>query len=177
MRTVVQSLLLVTAVVQLAQAQSAVDPAKDEAAIREVFAGLERAWTAGNGDAWASAFAEDADFTVWFGLPLVGRAEIAFGHNLIFRDFYANTTFHLEVRKVRFLGPAAAVVHLAGRVTRAGEARPPEPDAVPVAVLVRSGNGWEIVAFQNTPYAVEEFRANGDLQRFKRLAREQAGQN
>jgi len=145
------------------------DEASDEAAVRDVIAGLVNAWTAGDGMRWAAAFVEDADFVVWFGLPLAGREEIAFGHNLIFKKFYANTTFQMDVKKVRFLGRDVAIVHLEGSVIRKGETLPEVPDAVPLAVMNWTNEGWRIVAFQNTPYVVDEFRANGDLKRFKRL--------
>ena len=54
-----------------------------------------------------------------------------------------------------------------------GEEPPAEPDAVPIAILNRVDNVWKIVTFQNTPFVVNEFRMNGDLKQFKRLAAEQ----
>lgn len=165
--------VLLTIVATSSAVGQAPDAAPDESAVREVIAGLVNAWTAGDGERWASAFVEDADFVVWFGLSLSGREEIAWGHNLIFKEFYANTTFQMNVKKVRFLGPDVAVVHLEGSVTREGEELPEVPDAVPLAVMNRTKEGWQIVAFQNTPYVVDEFRANGDLKRFKRLVADQ----
>ena len=162
------SLVLLISLSVGAMAQTPRLQTDDEAAIRSVIAGLTEAWAAGDGDAWAGAFSEDADFTVWFGLFLSGRDDIAWGHNLIFNDFYAGTTFHLDVRKIRFLGPDYAVVHLEGSVTSGDELKPSEPDAVPLIVLMRVEKGWKIIVFQNTPYVVEQFRENGDLRRFKK---------
>jgi len=141
--------------------------AEDETAIRDLVNALSEAWAAGDAEAWAAPFADDADFTVWFGLPLSGRAEIAQGHGFIFDGIYAETVFALEVRKVRFLGPDVAVVHLEGRVADDGEPMPEEPSAVPLAVLSRGELGWEIVAFQNTPFVVEQYGRNGDIRRLK----------
>lgn len=169
-------LALLASMTTLASAQVAPDRDGDEAAIRAVVAGLTEAWAAGDGEAWGAAFAEDADFTVWFGLSLAGREEIAQGHGYIFDSIYAGTTFHLDVRKIRFLGPDAAAVHLEGRVTGEGEAMPEEPDAVPLAVMARGERGWEIVAFQNTPYVVEQFRRDGNLRRFKETVAESGGE-
>jgi uncharacterized protein (TIGR02246 family) len=140
---------------------------EDEAAIRDLFTALSEAWAAGDAEAWAAPFAGDADFTVWFGLPLSGREEIAQGHSFIFDRIYAETVFDLEVRKVRFLGPDVAVAHLEGRVADDGEPLPEEPSAVPLAVLSQSELGWEIVTFQNTPFVVEQYGRNGDIRRLK----------
>jgi len=144
-----------------------------EAQILGVIGSLTEAWREGDGDAWANAFAEDAVFTVWFGMSLEGKEKIAWGHQLIFDSFYANTVFELDVKQIRFLGDDVAIVHLRGSVLKVGQAPPVEPDAVPIAVLNRNDDIWKIVAFQNTPFVVNEFRMNGDLKRFKRLAAEQ----
>jgi uncharacterized protein (TIGR02246 family) len=141
-----------------------------EAAIGELIGQLSSAWRAGDGSAWADAFSDDAYFTVWFGMELEGKEQIEWGHQLIFDNFYANTTFDLEVRRIRFLGANAAVIYLSGSVVADGEPQPAEPDAVPIAIAERSDDGWKIVAFQNTPFVVNEFRTNGDLRRFKKLA-------
>lgn len=148
------------------------DRVADEEAIHALIAGLTEAWTAGDGDAWAAHFAIDAEFTVWFGLRLSGRERIAWGHNIIFDDFYANTTFEMEAQKIFFPERDIAIALIAARVLREGQERPQDPDAVPLAVLRRTESAWEIVAFQNTPYAVDELRANGDLARFKAWARQ-----
>ena len=145
-----------------------------ESQIAGVFDQLTEAWRTGNGNAWADAFVDDADFTVWFGLAIKGKEQIARGHQLIFDNFYADTVFKFDIRQVRFIKPDVAVVHLSGSVVRNGENLPAEPDAVPMAVLEQIGDDWKIVAFQNTPFVVNEFRANGDLKRFKKFAAEHA---
>ena len=149
---------------------AAADDLDPDTDIRNVVERLSKAWQAGDGSAWADEFAEDADFTVWFGLRLKGREEIAFGHQMIFDNFYANTKFEMTVQDIRFIGDDVAVALLAGSVVNDGESMPEEPDAVPMAVLKRQGEAWKIVAFQNTPFAVNEFRTNGDIKRLKQLA-------
>jgi uncharacterized protein (TIGR02246 family) len=106
--------------------------------IRQLFAEMTEAWRAGDGEAWASAFLPDADFTVWFGLQLHGQEAIAEGHQFIFDRFYANTSYELQVKDIRFLSPSAAVVHLNGSVVDFGEDLPEEPDSVPLAVLQKT---------------------------------------
>lgn len=148
--------------------------AAEEKKITALFDQLESAWRAGDGNAWADAFVEDADFTVWFGLGLNGREQIAFGHQMIFDNFYAGTVFDMTIRQVRFVRPDVAIVHLNGSVLRDADTPPAEPDAVPMAVLEREGGDWRIVAFQNTAFVVNEFRNNGDIKRFKQFAGEYA---
>lgn len=147
---------------------------KAELQISRVFDQLTEAWRIGNGNAWADAFVDDADFTVWFGLAIKGKEQIAWGHQLIFDNFYADTVFEFDIRQIRFIRPDVAIVHLNGSVVRNGENLPAEPDAVPMAVLEQVGDDWKIVAFQNTPFVVNEFRANGDLKRFKKIVAEHA---
>ena len=111
-----------------------------KAEILGVISGLTEAWREGDGEAWADAFAEDADFTVWFGMSLKGKEQIAWGHQLIFDSFYADTMFELDAKQIRFLGDDVAIVHLQGSVIAAGQEPPSEPDAVPIAVLERVGD-------------------------------------
>jgi len=146
--------------------------AKERTEIEETIKILVDAWTEGDADKFASPFTDDADFMVWFGMHLKGKEEITFGHNIIFKDFYANTIWDLKILKIRFIGSNVALVHAAGAIIKEGDDEPTEPDAVPLIVLNKIENNWKIVALQNTPFAVNEFRANGDLKRMKRIARE-----
>jgi uncharacterized protein (TIGR02246 family) len=148
---------------------------KEKTEIEQTIKILVDAWRVGDANKFAAPFTEDADFMVWFGLHLKGKEEIAFGHNIIFKQFYANTIWDLKIAKIRFLGNNVALVHAAGAIIKDGGDEPTEPDAVPLIVLNKIDNNWKIVALQNTPFAVNEFRANGDLQRMKRLARENIG--
>lgn len=38
-------------------------------------------------------------------------------------------------------------------------------------VFQKINQEWKVKALQNTPYAVNEFRTNGDINRMKRMAR------
>ncbi len=148
------------------------DEIEERNQIENVIKTLVDAWTKGDAEMFASPFSSDADFTVWFGLKLNGQKEIAFGHNIIFNDFYANTVWDLKIEKIRFLGQDVALVHCSGAILKEGNVSPTEPDAVPLLVFNKINNEWEIIALQNTPFAVNEFRANGDLKRMKRIMRE-----
>ena len=140
--------------------------------IENIIKTLVEAWSHGDAEMFASPFSEDADFTVWFGMKLSGQKEIAFGHNIIFKEFYANTVWDLKIDKVRFVGQDVALVHCSGAILKEGMDSPNEPDAVPLLILNKIDNDWKIIALQNTPFVVNEFRANGDLKRMKRIMRE-----
>jgi uncharacterized protein (TIGR02246 family) len=147
-----QSLILVSLLTCLcvgARAQGEASRAKDEAAIRAAVASLAEAWAAGDGRAFAKPFAEDADYTVWNGLYIKGREEIARGHDQIFSTFYKGTKIRLDVRAVRFLREDVAVVHAEGRLVKKDEEFPADPHVVPVLVLARDKGRWQIVVFQN----------------------------
>ena len=124
--------------------------AEDERAIRSIIAGLSEAWTAGDAQAWASAFTEDADFTVWNGLYVKGRAEIARGHEQIFNTHYRGTKHRFVVRSVRFLGEGVAVVHAGADVVSKGADFPASPQVAPALVFVKEGGRWRIAVFHNT---------------------------
>ncbi|MGB4845764.1 MAG: SgcJ/EcaC family oxidoreductase [Ferruginibacter sp.] len=148
------------------------DQTEDKQQIENAVKTLTEAWSNGDAEKFASPFAEDADFTVWFGLKLSGKKEIAFGHNIIFKEFYANTRWDLKIDKIRFVDQDVALVYCSGAILKEGMESATEPDAVPLLIFNKKDNNWKIIALQNTPYAVNEFRANGDLKRMKRIIRE-----
>jgi uncharacterized protein (TIGR02246 family) len=141
----------------------------DENDIRDVFAGLTEAWRNGDGEAWGTHFADDADFTVWFGLELKGREAIASGHQYIFDGVYADSAFEMEIRQLRKIGSDVAVAHLRGYVVKNGQERSGKPDAVPVAVLQQIDGDWKIVTFHNTAYVVDEIGESIPLAEFRQL--------
>lgn len=147
----------------------------DKKTIESIVEGLVDSWKAGDGDKFASYFSADADFTVWFGLRMKGQKDIAFGHNMIFKNFYANTVWNLKVDNFRFLSEDIALVQASGSVLKEGDDAPAEPDAVPLLVFQRLDDNWKIIALQNTPYAVNEFGRAGDIRQMKKNAQNKKG--
>jgi len=137
--------------------------AQARADIAAVVLGLEDAWAAGDGESWASYFAKDADFTVWFGLYLRGHEAIADVHQEIFDSFYRSTKLRLHVRDLRFLRPDVAVVHFDGRIVGSAEQSPEQPKFVPVAIMTKEEGHWRVAVFHNTKDAVDEHLGNGDV--------------
>lgn len=131
-------------------AQDAPRRAEDEKAIRAVIASLTDAWAAGDARAWARAFTEDADFTVWNGLYQKGREAIERGHAQIFSTFYKDTKLRYVVRGIRFLRDEVAVVHVDASLVKKGEDFPASPQAVPVLIMVKDKGQWRVAVFHNT---------------------------
>ncbi|MER7864700.1 DUF4440 domain-containing protein [Amycolatopsis sp. WAC 04197] len=112
----------------------------------EIITALERAWNAGDGEAWAANFAEDADFVDVVGRIQRGRATIARESQNIFDTIYRGSTLRIRQVSSRPLGGGFDLVHTATVLTipagpLAGEARAVQTK------LVRDGL---IVAFHNT---------------------------
>jgi uncharacterized protein (TIGR02246 family) len=134
-------------------------------AIAAVVLGLEDAWAAGDGQSWASFFAQDADFTAWFGLYLRGYEAIADVHQEIFHSFYKGTKLRLHVRDLRFLRSDIAVVHFDGRIMGIAEQSPEQPKFAPVAVMTKEDGRWRVAVFHNTKDTVDEHFDNGGVRK------------
>ena len=142
-----------------------VDRTQDRHAIRALVTSLSDAWEARDGAAWGSCFTDDADFTVWFGLRIRGRMDIAEGHQWVFDEVYPGTRYQLDITDFRFLGADAAILHIEGSVIQPGENLPDEPHSLPVAAVKRVDGEWKLVMFhnmQNRTKEMEARRSRGD---------------
>jgi hypothetical protein len=99
--------------------------------------------------------------------------QTAWDHQLIFDNFYEDTDLNLGIRQIMFVKPNVVLVQLNGFVVRTESSA---PAAIPTALLERVDDQWKIAAFQDTPFVVNEYRAHGDLRRFKIVAAENARQ-
>ena len=121
---------------------------------REAFDGIVRqmevAWKAGDGDAFAVPFAEDADFVNIRAEHFRGRDTIARGHTEIFSTIYAGSSIACTIEAARLLDKDVALVHVKSEL---------ECPTGPLAgrhvarfsmVLTRSGGEWRIASFHNT---------------------------
>jgi uncharacterized protein (TIGR02246 family) len=127
---------------------------EDEAAIRAAVRQLMDGWNAGDGQAFAAPFADDADYTVWDGMYIKGRQTIAAGHQHIFDTVYKGTTNQIEVEEVRFLREDVALARArACLYTPEGEVAGTAfgNGVKPLFVLTKTNGHWQIDAFQNTP--------------------------
>jgi uncharacterized protein (TIGR02246 family) len=127
------------------------DPSpEDRAALDLIVRRLEAAWNAGDGDAFAAPFADDADFVMIRGEHFSGRAAIGAGHSGIFRTIYAASTNRMTVEAARLLRPDVALVRVYSmlevpRGPLAGGHR-----ARFTLVCTREPAGWRIATLHNT---------------------------
>lgn len=122
----------------------------------DVIAGWERAWNAGDADALAALFAEDAEFVNVVGLWWHDRGSIRQAHAYGFSTIFTGSVITMGAPRVRMLGESAAVVHarwhIVGQVAPAGEVAGPR-NGIFTFVLERREDTWIAVAAHNTDIA------------------------
>lgn len=122
-----------------------------EMAIQAVLQELTDAWNAGDAEAYARLFTEDADYVTFFGMNFPGRATIESSHRALFEGPLRGVklTGGGEA-KIRFLRPDVAVAVVGGGSSLAGEAAPDPGRASTVTFVMVEDDGWRIASFQNT---------------------------
>lgn len=127
------------------------DHSADEAYIQGLFDALLDDWGRGDGDAYGSRFAEDADYVAFDGTRTTGRVDIAASHQQLFDKYLEGTRLTGRIESIRFLGPDTALVHAAGGTVMRGKSSPaPERDSIQTLVAVRHGDEWRFAAFHNS---------------------------
>ena len=123
----------------------------DERAIRALHRRVLEAWGAGDGEAFAAPFSDDALFIGFDGSVMRGRRQIAATHQEVFDRWMRGTRLVEERTDVRFVDPDVAIVHALGGTVLRGKSQPtPERDSIQTLVAVRDPRGWSFVSFQNT---------------------------
>ena len=122
----------------------------EERALHQMIYRLESSWNAGDGEAFASLFADDADLIHILGGYYSGRETIRAGHRMIFGTIYKGSTIHYRVEKIKFLRPEIAIVFLRQHLELGEGAPTSELDARPTIVAEKIEDKWRIVALQNT---------------------------
>jgi len=122
--------------------------------VTAVLTRLAAAWNAGDGTAYGAEFTEDATYVTFAGEVLRGRTAIAEVHQFLFdgplRGSRMSGTGAGEVRMVTD-DVAYVLVDGAGGVRLAGQEELPDERVSTVSFLLRrDGDGWAVVAFQNT---------------------------
>jgi uncharacterized protein (TIGR02246 family) len=122
----------------------------EERALHTLVYQLESAWNAGDDDAFAGLFAEDADLIHILGGYYSGRSAIRAGHRMIFGTIYKGSSVHYSVEKIKFLRPEIALVFLRQHLEFAEGTAVEELDARPTILAEKIDDKWRIVALQNT---------------------------
>ena len=122
----------------------------DEKAIRAIHYRMIDAWNASDAAAFIAPFSDDADFVAFEGTHLKGREQMLAFHQRIFDTLVKGSRMEGEVRFVRFLSPAVAVMH--STVTyalrdqiRASRAR----DSMQLTVIAKREGEWRAEALLN----------------------------
>ncbi len=111
---------------------------------------LEAAWNGADGQSFAEAFAEDADFIHILGGYYTGRAAIEAGHRMIFGTIYKDSTVRYSVEKIRFVRPDIAIVFLRQHLQFYEGGAASELEARPTILAEKRDGKWQIVNLQNT---------------------------
>jgi len=122
----------------------------DEKALHEMVYHLEAAWNAADGQSFAEAFAEDADFIHILGGYYKGRAAIEAGHRMTFGTIYKGSTVRYSVEKIRFVRPDVAVVSLRQYLQFKEGGVASDLEARPTIIADKRDGGWQIAHMQNT---------------------------
>ena len=126
------------------------EAADDEDAIRAIHRRMIDAWNAGDALAFAAPFTDEADFVAFEGTHLKGRREIGSFHQEIFDTVVKGTRLEGEVKFVRFLSDALAVMHSVVRVTLQGKSKPsPSRDSMQLTVVVKRDGEWRSEGLMN----------------------------
>ncbi|MGI0001656.1 MAG: SgcJ/EcaC family oxidoreductase [Nitrososphaeraceae archaeon] len=134
------------------QQQASKQSTDDEAEIRSLYFQMIDGWNKGNGDLFASPFAEDGDLVGFDGTHLKGRQQIASFHQQLLETYVKGSRLVEKIRDVRFLTPNVAIMHAVGG-TIMKEKTDLEPERNSIQTLVfKKGNDdrWCVAAFQNT---------------------------
>lgn len=122
----------------------------DEKSLHEMVYHLEAAWNAADGQSFAEAFSEDADFIHILGGYYTGRAAIEAGHRMIFGTIYKGSTVRYSVEKIRFIRPDVAIVYLRQFLQFFEGGAASDLEARPTIVAEKRDGKWQIVNLQNT---------------------------
>jgi len=124
-----------------------------EAEVAALAAGFTQAWNRHDMDALAGLFAADADFVNVVGMWWRTREEIKAAHAHSHATFFRDSRLAGEVRRVKFLEPNVATVHvvweLSGQMEPDGSVGEPR-QGILLFVAVHRDDRWIVEAAQNT---------------------------
>jgi uncharacterized protein (TIGR02246 family) len=121
-----------------------------EQVAREIVGRLEQAWNAGDGDAWAAEFADDADFITVRGEFFRTRTTIAEGHHHIFSTIYKGSTNRIALIRARPIGDDVILAHSSAELAVPAGPMAGTHRAIQSLLIVRMDDAWRIASFHNT---------------------------
>ena len=121
-------------------------------AIQDLVRTLEAAWNRHDAQAFAAAFAEDAEFTNVFGMVQQGRAGIEAAHEPIFKTMFKDSHLTVAETRVRLIRPDVAAVDVKWTMTGARDPHGnswPERTGLLNWIVTRHGERWLIDVSHN----------------------------
>ena len=125
-------------------------PDTDSTAFKEVLHRLELAWNAGDGEAFGSPMAEDADFVTIRGDHLRGRKTIVDSHRGIFSTIYAGSHNQIIFKSVKWLSEDVALVHARSILEAPAGPLVGRHEATFSTVMLCKNGMWQITSFHIT---------------------------
>jgi uncharacterized protein (TIGR02246 family) len=123
-------------------------------AARSLYRRLIERWNVQDADGFAGFFAEDGTSVGFDGSTVTGRPSIAAHLGEIFAD-HKTATYVSAVRDVQTIGGEVALLRaVVGMVPPGEDDLNPHANAIQSLVARKSGDGWRIILFQNTPAAL-----------------------
>lgn len=115
--------------------------------IQACFDRMTDAWAAGDAEAFAAEFTEDASYVIYVGLTYFGRTAIRDAHVPVFQRWQKGTRLSMAVLDTRIVADGVTVVTTEGGI---GKGKTITRDKVQTFVMVESDHAWRCAAFQNT---------------------------
>lgn len=135
----------------------------DDAAIREIIAGYERAWNSHDMKAIAKLFREDAEWVNKVGMHWHGRDEIMVAHTAFHETIFKNHSFRTDAVETRSIAPGVAIAVVTETfdsfMAPDGRAWPKARNRITYA-LFKGADGWKIAHGQNSE--IDEVAAKHD---------------
>ncbi len=123
----------------------------DEQAIRQLFQRLMDAWAAGDAQAYAALFTDDADYYAFDGVNQKGRSGIEAGHKELFERFLKGSKLTGGLVDLQPLAPNVMLAHAVGSIIDAGRTKPKaERLSSQTLIAVKENEEWRFRAFHNT---------------------------
>lgn len=124
----------------------------DEHAIRELLDRQVKGWNSGDPEAYASVFTPDADYVTFLGSHYKGREAIATSYAPLFKKLLKGSRLGTEITQLRFLTPDVVLIQANAAVTKGARRRNPRNTKVNTSIALRTDDGWQLAASQNTTH-------------------------
>jgi uncharacterized protein (TIGR02246 family) len=121
-----------------------------DAALRDLFARMCAAWTAGSADAYGACFVENCDYVSYDGTHARGRQVMVDNHDRLFRGVLTGSMLVGRVESIRYLRPDVAVIHATGSVLMPWRSTLPKRRLSRQTIVAVNEDGrWRVAALHN----------------------------